>query len=63
MNIGKHLGKYKSIIATTSMVSEITKTIDIVSIDYSPVKYAKIRRILYEDVSNQVPDLRLIFTL
>ncbi len=28
MVIGKHLGKYKSIIATTSMVSEITKTID-----------------------------------
>jgi hypothetical protein len=41
----------------------LVKKIGIVSIDYSPVKYAKIRRILYEDVSNQVPDLRLIFTL
>jgi hypothetical protein len=28
MVIGKHLGKYKSIIATASMISEITETID-----------------------------------
>ena len=29
MVIGKHLGKYKSIIATTSMVSECNKAVDV----------------------------------
>jgi len=41
----------------------LVKKIGIAPMDYSPVKYAKTRRIVNDDVSKQVPDLRLIFTL
>ena len=53
MNIGKT--------QCNTFTHHLVKKIGIVSTDYSPVKYAKTRRIVNNDVSNQVPDLRLIF--
>ncbi len=57
MNIGKT--QYNTF--TDHLVKKIC--IGIISTDYSPVKYAKTKRIVNDDVSNQIPDLRLIFTL
>jgi hypothetical protein len=55
MNIGKT--QYNT------FADHLVKKIGIAPMDYSPVKYAKTRRIINDDVSNQVPDLRLIFRL
>lgn len=55
MNIGKT--------QCNTFTHHLVKKIGVVSTGYSPVKYAKTRRIVNDDVSNQVPDLRLIFTL
>jgi hypothetical protein len=46
-----------------TFADHLVKKIGIAPMDYSPVKYAKTRRIVNDDVSKQVPDLRLIFTL
>jgi hypothetical protein len=53
MNIGKT--------QCNTFTHHLVKKIGIVSVDYSPVKYAKARRIVNDYVATQIPDLRLIF--